>query len=85
MKRFLPSFSPPHHSGGARVREVRENLLELDVSWKVLNGAEFENQSDQLIGGWALTAEMRKRDLTEVSWIKRKHFMLIHFNEPVMH
>lgn len=55
------------------------------LSWKVLNGAEFENQSDQLIGGWALTAEMRKRYLTEVSWIKRKHFMLIHFNEPVMH
>lgn len=84
MKRFLPSFSPPHHSGGARVREVRD-LLELDVSWKVLNGAEFENQSDQLIGGWALNGEMRKRDLTEVSWIKRKHFMLTHFNEPVMH
>lgn len=89
MKRFLPSSSPPHHSGGARVQEVRRDLLELDMSWKVLNWTECDNENDCLVMGWALAAEMGRKDLTEVSWVKtnetKKHFMFVHFNEPVTH
>lgn len=35
-----------------------------------LDWTEFENQSDQLVIGWDLDAEMRKGDLIEVSWIQ---------------
>lgn len=48
-----------------------------------LDWTEFESQSDQLVIGWAPNAEMRKGDLRQLD--KRKHFMFVHVNEPVMH
>lgn len=67
---FLPSSSLPYH-GGARIKEIRGDILELAVSRKVLKWTEFENQIDQLAIGWTFSAEMRKRELTEVGRIKR--------------
>lgn len=67
----LPPLYPT--GGGTRVQEI----LELDMSWKVLDWTEFEKQSGQLVVGWSLDGKMKKGDLTKNSLIKsKKHFLL---------